>query len=160
MDELRSSSRVFEAASRLQDAADSLRRLGTGDVLQQWESETLQWSGVFLTVVDWDSDPTESSTSRLSDQATASRPSFYDALITMAPRLGEVGISSSEQLRSFLSRFYCVLRSARLSNRLTAEELRIASDFLEGLSQDLLGQLTNYGAPYDHGDLRTNAFSR
>ena len=81
-------------------------------------------------------------------QAASARPSFYAAILRIAPDLESAGITREDALRDFLNAIYQVLGSGGAEKpALLPERVKLGAKLLHVLSQTLLVQLTNNGVP-------------
>jgi hypothetical protein len=154
MKDLFESSQIFEASSRLQSAAASLRKIKDHQSLTPNERGNLRWSGRFLKEVDWSEDTRNgaSVSGELSVQATDVRPSFYATLLHIQPVLRSAGIHAEDQLQQFLSATYHLLTAGGYDKRkqaFDAATIDLAATLLEELASALLIRLTGNGVPTD-----------
>jgi hypothetical protein len=162
MADLIESSRLFDASCRLDSAATILNKLSEGRPPTPKDREALVWAGSFLNQVDWTAGSSNGAgvVGNLAVQATAVRPTFYAALISLQRRLIDEGLTHEKEVIDFLRRLYQLLKKGGSSNKakpLPAEKLRLASVFLHELSQRLLIQLTDNGVPRDNELLLGNS---
>lgn len=156
MTDLLEVSRLFEASSRIDSAANILRKLTQGESPNLLERETLVWAGNFLIQVDWTSGNSSAvgSVGNLTVQATAVRPTFYAALIGIERRLREAGLNEDKQIAGFLRKLYQFLVKGGITEKnkraLPADKLQLAVVFLRELADGLLIQLTDNGAPKEN----------
>jgi hypothetical protein len=150
MSDLLQSAQLFEVSSRLQSASTSLSALADGRQLDDAQKNALRWAGAFLSQVDWASraQSRESIVDRFAVQATAARPTFYEALVSLFPDFRRLGIASPERVTGFLSKLYTVLlEGGDKALGIKSDRLRLAAELLEWLSQSMLDQLTDNGVP-------------
>jgi len=154
MDDLQMRARMFEASAKLQRTSKLLVKLADGGKLGEREKELFTWTGSYLYQVDWDIEPPIQSGLALDAHATVTRPSFYRVLVGFGSRFSDLGIKTTEDLRVFFSKFYETLMSHDISDPgMHSNEVRVASELLSKFSHDLLGAITNDGAP-----IKTNEF--
>lgn len=148
MKNLLESSEIFEASSRLQAAATSLKRISQGKNLTERDEDNLHWCGQFLGEVDWGAqDHGVGEVGHLAVQATEVRPSFY---ITLQRVFEDAGIQHPEELRNFLSAMYRFLLSrGKAGENQFLEKIDLAATFLEQLATELLIRLTGNGVPLE-----------
>ncbi len=137
------SAQIFEASSRLQSAATTLRKMQKGDKLLDPDRENLKWSGHFLEEVDWTAaDCREGVSADLAMQATEVRPSFYATLLHIKPSFQKAGITETTQRNDFFLSTYELLTSGGAQVRPSGPEgtidVGLAAVFLEELSRSLL----------------------
>ena len=162
MADLLKSTRLLEVSSHLQLAATSLHSLAKGEVPDRIGKQALEWSGAFLTQVDWNSRvrPKPGIGGGLAVQATATRPTFYSALIRVAPSLEKAGVKSQEAVYEFLDAIYNVLNSGgEKTEGMPRERLHLGADLLDTLSQTLVSELSNNGLPRQPTRLSTGAMA-
>lgn len=150
MTDLLNTALLIEVSSKLQTAANSLEDLANGNKLGPSQSEAFQFVGELLTQFDF---KTKSQRKSLGEesfvvQTFATRPKFYKSLINTIPKLNKIGISSSKDVFMFLKQLHNILATGGSTPvSLSHEKLTIASDMLQGLSQDIMSELNNNGLP-------------
>jgi len=162
MADLLKSTRLLEVSSHLQLAASSLRSLAQGRSPDRLGQDSLKWAGHFLPQVDWNSkvQPTPGIGGGLAVQATATRPTFYSALIRIAPDFQRAGMTSQKAVFDFLDALYRVLNSGGNSAKsLPSEKLNLGAELLHTLSQTLVAELSNNGLPRQPVRLTTGAMA-
>jgi len=148
MSDLLRSVRGLEVSSRLQSAASSLAALAQGIRPDATARDALKWTGDLLAQIDW---PTKVPTKPgvgggLAVHATAASPSFYASLIEAVPAFARVGITSQDDIFQFLRALCETLESPGARRpKLARNQLILASELLESISESLVAQLSNNG---------------
>jgi hypothetical protein len=153
MEDLNLTMRLLTTSSDLEQASASLRKLASGNDLDEADKDSLTWAGRFLLSMDWGSkvyqEPQEGG--GLTVEATSMRPTFYSCLFRIAPKLREAGIASEQLLASFLSTLYKNLLShgcpGRGYKKLTSTESEIGVLLLQKIAESILVQINNNGLP-------------
>ena len=150
MTDLMQSAQLLQTSSRFQSAAESLSALGDGSTVGESAADNLRWAGTFLRHVDWQSEvlPASSPQGSLALQATAARPTFYAAVVKLAPEFTREDIHSEDEVYRFLRSVYDVLTSGGSNaSAVPGPHLKLGAKFLHMLSKSLLVQLSNNGLP-------------
>jgi hypothetical protein len=159
MEDLNEAVQLFEASSRLESAATILHKIGAGEQSTAGERQALQWAGRFLAQVDWTAGRYGQAgvSGGLAVQATAVRPTFYNALIGIERHFRDAGLRQEKDVIAFLRGCYSFLigGGAQKKHRISPEKLRLASLFLRELSQGLLVNLNRNGVPRENELLAT-----
>lgn len=145
MKDLIESSRLFEASSRMQTAANTLRQISDRAVPDPALRENLQWVGHFLEEVDLASFGQSDISADFAVPATEARPFFYEALDNIDTLLRASGIADESKLRIFLTETFGVLTSGG-GKTVSAQQLSLAAALLERFASAILTQLNSIPA--------------
>lgn len=147
MADLLQTARLFEVGTRLQTASSNLMSVAQGN---EPDAKALKWAGSFLSQVDWTSGIGSQAgmDGGLTAAATNTRPKFFAALLRIQGDFQKVGISSDENIYSFLKAIYRCMESGGVErNSLKSEHLRLAGELLHVLSRSIMVELSNNGLP-------------
>lgn len=151
MENLAESSQIFEASSRLASAASAIKQLHTTKTVSESEKASLNWACGFLAQVDWTTTVPDHTppASGFCVQATAVRPAFYSALISITRKLSRAGLNKESDLKEFLNQVFNLLgkECEKAARETPPERISLAATFLSDLSNYLLMQLTHNGIP-------------
>ena len=145
-------------------AAASIEKVARGDTLDPADRAALEWTGEFLSAVDWaaPAGSTNKVSGGLALQATTVRPTFYSCLFAMGPQLREAGMTKEDDITSFLNGLYRNLTSSGAPGRgykkLTPRDSQLGSLLLRQMAESILVQINNNGLPRpDIGAMREPA---
>jgi hypothetical protein len=153
MEDLNLTMRLLTTSSDLEQASVSLKKMASGQAINEEDKKALSWTGMFLSAMDFreqvDHEPQVGG--GLTVQATSIRPTFYSCLFRIAPKLKEAGITSEKEVITFLSRLYRNLTSlgapGKGFKKLTKKESEIGVLLLEELAESILVEINNNGLP-------------
>jgi hypothetical protein len=148
MKDLIESSRLFEASSRMQTAANSLKVLADNGHIDQRLRENLDWVHHFLHEVDLASFGQSDISPDFAIPATEARPFFYSAVAQIDDALRASGIRDEAQLRELLANTFDAL-DAKDTKKPTADQLHVVANVLERFANAILTRLDAVPSPID-----------
>ncbi len=160
MEEMGLTAKLFETSSKLETASGWIERIAAGEEPNTKGIEVLVWAGHFLSEMDWTSRTSARATvgGGLAIQATSVRPTFYSALIRIAKRFQEAGMTTEDDIIKYLGALYNFLLSqeapAKKQKKLNSAQYKLASTLLQEIAQSILVQLNNNGLPRSSSSLR------
>lgn len=160
MEDLDLTMSLLTTSSDLEEAAVSLKKMTSGQGIDDADRKALSWTGKFLSAMDWMAQVDHRSQvgGGLAVQATSIRPTFYSCLFRIAPRLKEAGISSEKNVISFLSSLYRNLlfhgSPGKGFKKLTEKESELGALLLHEMAESILVQINNNGLPTTNASLK------
>lgn len=140
MKDLIESSRLFEASSRMQTAANTLRLMNSQQVVEASLCANLEWVGHFLQQVDLSTFGQTGISADFAIPATEARPFFYEALADIDNLLHAADIEDDAKLRSFLTDTFTSLTSSG-SKSIAPDKISLVATLLERFANAILTRL-------------------
>ena len=150
MTDLLQTARLFDVSSRLSEASVGMSRLADRCELSAADLKTFKWAGRLLGQMDRLSglSPEPGPEGSLAVEATTTRPTFYAALVQIAPEFDRAGIHQESEVYKLLREISGLLVSGgEKSEEIPEEHIRVGAKLLHVLSNGLLVRLTNNGVP-------------
>ena len=160
MEDLNLTMNLLTTSSDLEKASVSLKKMTSGQGVDDADQKALSWTGKFLSVMDWGAQVNHESQvgGGFAVQATSIRPTFYSCLFRIAPRLKEAGISSEKNVISFLSSLYRNIlfqgSPGKGFKKLTEKESELGALLLHEMAESILVQINNNGLPTTNTSLK------
>lgn len=148
MKDLIESSRLFEASSRMQTAANSLKVLADKGQIDQQLRANLDWVHHFLHEVDLTSFGQSDISPDFAVPATEARPFFYAALANIDDALRAAGINDEVELQHLVAQTFDAL-DLGASEKPASARLRVVANVLERFANAILTRLDSLPSPID-----------
>jgi hypothetical protein len=148
MKDLIESSRLFEASSRMQTAANSLKVLADNGKIDQQLRANLDWVHHFLHEVDLASFGQSDISPDFAVPATEARPFFYAAMANIDDALRAAGIHDEVELRHLVADTFDALEP-NANKQPASAKLRAVAKLLERFANAILNKLDSPPFPND-----------